>query len=70
MADRVVQAALKLVLEPIFEAGFQPCSYGFRPNRRAQDAIAEIQLFATQGIHVGAGGRHQGVLRRNRARPP
>lgn len=43
VTDRVVQAALKLVLEPIFEADFQPCSYGFRPNRRAQDAIAEIQ---------------------------
>ena len=47
VADRVVQAALKLVLEPIFEADFQPCSYGFRPNRRAHDAIAEIQLLAT-----------------------
>jgi RNA-directed DNA polymerase len=45
--DRVVQAALKLVLEPIFEADFQPCSYGFRPGRRAQDAIAEIHLLAT-----------------------
>jgi RNA-directed DNA polymerase len=44
--DRVVQASLKLVLEPIFEAGFQPCSYGFRPGRRAQDAIAEIYHFA------------------------
>ncbi|MDE1675087.1 group II intron reverse transcriptase/maturase [Nocardia gipuzkoensis] len=43
--DRVVQAALKLVLEPIFEADFRPCSYGFRPKRRAQDAIAEIHLF-------------------------
>ena len=49
--DRVVQAALKLVLEPIFEAGFQPCSYGFRPNRRAQDAIAEIHHFTTQRYH-------------------
>jgi hypothetical protein len=45
--DRVVQAALKLVLEPIFEAEFQPCSYGFRPRRRAQDAIAEIHLLAS-----------------------
>ena len=45
--DRVVQSALKLVLEPIFEADFQPCSYGFRPSRRAQDAIAEIHLFCT-----------------------
>jgi len=49
VADRVVQAALKLVLEPIFEADFQPCSYGFRPNRRAHDAIAEIHFYATRG---------------------
>jgi RNA-directed DNA polymerase len=41
--DRVVQAALKLVLEPIFEADFLPCSYGFRPNRRAHDAVAEVR---------------------------
>src|SRR3954452_20467675 len=46
-ADRVVQAALKLVLEPIFEADFRPCSYGFRPRRRAQDAIAEIHFLAS-----------------------
>jgi RNA-directed DNA polymerase len=46
-ADRVVQAALKLVLEPIFEADFKPCSYGFRPRRRAQDAIAEIHFLAS-----------------------
>src|SRR3954447_2502862 len=44
--DRVVQAALKLVLEPIFEADVQPCSYGFRPGRRAQDAIAEIHFLS------------------------
>ena len=49
IADRVVQAALKLVLEPIFEADFEPCSYGFRPKRRAQDAIAEIHHFGTRG---------------------
>jgi RNA-directed DNA polymerase len=49
VADRVVQASLKAVLEPIFEAGFQPCSYGFRPRRRAQDAIAEIQFYGTHG---------------------
>jgi RNA-directed DNA polymerase len=47
LRDRVVQAALKLVLEPIFEADFQPCSYGFRPGRRAQDAIAEIHHFTS-----------------------
>jgi RNA-directed DNA polymerase len=49
VADRVVQAALKLVLEPIFEADFVPVSYGFRPRRRAHDAIAEIHLFGTRG---------------------
>ncbi|MFD8563635.1 reverse transcriptase domain-containing protein [Streptosporangium canum] len=49
MTDRVVQAALKLVLEPIFEADFEPASYGFRPKRRAQDAIAEIHHFGTRG---------------------
>ena len=49
VADRVVQAALKLVLEPIFEADFVPVSYGFRPMRRAHDAIAEIHRFGTQG---------------------
>ena len=48
MRDRVVQAALKLVLEPIFEADFDPCSYGFRPKRRALDAIAEIQYLGTR----------------------
>ena len=49
VADRVVQAALKLVLEPIFEADFLPVSYGFRPMRRAHDAVAEIQRFGTKG---------------------
>ena len=46
--DRVVQASLKLVLEPIFEADFVPCSYGFRPKRRAQDAITEIHFLASR----------------------
>jgi len=46
--DRVVQAALKLVLEPIFEADFQPFSYGFRPGRRQHDAIAEIHHLAKE----------------------
>jgi RNA-directed DNA polymerase len=45
LRDRVVQMALKLVLEPIFEADFYPSSYGYRPARRAQDAIAEIVHF-------------------------
>jgi RNA-directed DNA polymerase len=48
VADRVVQTSLKLVLEPIFEADFLPCSYGFRPNRRTHDAIAEIHYLASE----------------------
>jgi RNA-directed DNA polymerase len=46
--DRVVQAALKLVLEPIFEADFLPCSYGFRPNRRTHDAVAEVRYLTSR----------------------
>jgi RNA-directed DNA polymerase len=49
VADRVVQAAVKSVLEPIFEADFSPVSYGFRPSRRAQDAIEEIRFYAHRG---------------------
>ena len=37
--DRIVQAALKLVAEPVFEADFLPCSFGFRPKRAAHDAL-------------------------------
>ena len=48
VTDRVVQASLKLVLEPIFEADFLPCSYGFRPNRRAHDAIAETRYLTSR----------------------
>jgi len=47
--DRVVQTALCLVLMPIFEADFHPRSYGFRPQRRAHQAIAEIQKAVQQG---------------------
>jgi RNA-directed DNA polymerase len=48
VTDRVVQASLKLVLEPIFEADFLPCSYGFRPNRRAHDAVAEARYLTSR----------------------
>lgn len=40
--DRVVQGALRLILEPIFEADFQPGSYGYRPKRSAHDAIRRV----------------------------
>jgi len=48
VTDRVVQASLKLVLEPIFEADFLSCSYGFRPNRRTHDAVAEVRYFTSR----------------------
>ena len=40
--DRVVQGALKLILEPIFEADFQSGSYGYRPKRTAQEAVLQV----------------------------
>lgn len=43
LKDRVVQMAVVLILEPIFEADFQDCSYGFRPGRNAHDALTEIR---------------------------
>jgi RNA-directed DNA polymerase len=51
--DRVVQAAVKLVVEPIFEADFKDCSYGFRPRKSATDALETIRL---------VGGRHRYVV--------
>jgi RNA-directed DNA polymerase len=48
IADRVVQASLKLVLEPIFEADLLPCSYGFRPSHRAHDAVAEVRFLTSK----------------------
>lgn len=41
--DRVVQMALKIVIEPIFESGFKECSYGYRPKKSAQQAIGKLQ---------------------------
>jgi RNA-directed DNA polymerase len=40
--DRVVQGALKLILEPIFEADFQPGSFGYRPKKSAHTAIQRV----------------------------
>jgi RNA-directed DNA polymerase len=47
--DRVVQMAVLLIVEPIFEADFLDCSYGFRPGRSAHDALEEIQINLRQG---------------------
>jgi RNA-directed DNA polymerase len=51
--DRVVQTAVYLVLMPIWEADFHPQSYGYRPKRRAHDAMAQLQLAA-----AGVCGNH------------
>ena len=77
MRDRVVQASLKLVLEPIFEADFLPCSYGFRPRRRAHDAVAEVRYLAARSYEWIVEGdikacfdeiSHNALLERVRAR--
>jgi RNA-directed DNA polymerase len=47
--DQVVQAAVKLILEPIFEADFEECSHGFRPGRSAHDALRIIQEHLKEG---------------------
>ena len=51
--DRIVQTALKLVIEPIFEHEFEESSYGFRPQRSAKDALREVDELIRQGYtHV------------------
>lgn len=47
--DRVVQMAVLLIIEPIFEADFLNCSYGFRPERNAHQALTEIQKYLKEG---------------------
>src|SRR5467141_4054151 len=47
--DRVAQTAAKLVLEPIFEADFEPNAYGYRPERSAQDAVREVHRLICEG---------------------
>jgi group II intron reverse transcriptase/maturase len=49
--DRVVQMAAKLVLEPIFEADFLPCSYGFRPKRSTLMALETLRKLGAKGGH-------------------
>lgn len=51
IADRVVQAAAKIVLEPIFEADFKDFSYGFRPRKNAHQALREIYKWLNFGCH-------------------
>jgi len=48
--DRVIQTAVLLIIEPIFEADFLDCSYGFRPKRSAHDALAEVRQHLKSGL--------------------
>ena len=48
--DRIVQTALKMVIEPIFEVQFRPASYGFRPGRRCKDALREVDRLLKEGF--------------------
>ena len=52
--DRVAQQAAKLVLEPIFEADFLPCSYGFRPKRSATQAMERLRTGFIEGCQFVA----------------
>jgi RNA-directed DNA polymerase len=52
VADRVVQTACLLILEPIFEADFEECSYGFRPERNARQALEEIRWLIRLGYQA------------------
>ncbi len=49
VVDRVCQQAVKIILEPVFEADFLPCSYGFRPKRSATDAMEKLRVGFIQG---------------------
>jgi RNA-directed DNA polymerase len=71
--DRVVQMATLLILEPIFEADFEDCSYGFRPNRSAHQALKEIRYqlkLGYQAVYRAKAKRRglKGVLRFDTAR--
>jgi group II intron reverse transcriptase/maturase len=60
--DRVVQMAAKLVLEPVFEADFKDCSYGYRPKRSATQALEKIRLTGGRGHHFVVDGDIKGFF--------
>jgi RNA-directed DNA polymerase len=60
--DRVVQMAAKLVMEPIFEADFQPCSYGFRPKKSATQALEAIREAGNRGYNFVVDADIQGYF--------
>jgi group II intron reverse transcriptase/maturase len=60
--DRVIQMAAKLVIEPIFEADFQPCSYGFRPKKSATQALEAIREAGNRGCNFVVDADIQGYF--------
>jgi group II intron reverse transcriptase/maturase len=60
--DRVVQAATKIVIEPIFEADFKDCSFGFRPKKSATDALERIRLTGGRGHYFVVDGDIKGYF--------
>ena len=60
--DRMVQMAAKIVIEPIFEADFQACSYGFRPKKSATDALEAIRVTGNQGYNFVVDADIQGYF--------
>jgi RNA-directed DNA polymerase len=60
--DRVAQMAAKIVIEPIFEADFQPSSYGFRPEKSATDALEAIRVAGNQGYNFVVDADIQGYF--------
>lgn len=60
--DRVIQMAAKLVIEPIFEADFQECSYGFRPKRSATQALEAIREAGNRGYNFVVDADIQGYF--------
>src|SRR5690242_2302682 len=60
--DRVVQMAAKLVIEPIFEADFQPCSFGFRPKKSAIQALESIREAGNRGMNFVVDADIQGYF--------
>ncbi len=60
--DRVVQMATKIIVEPIFEADFEPSSYGFRPKKSATEALEAIRKAGNQGYDFVVDADIQGFL--------
>src|SRR4249919_3939036 len=72
--DRIVQTALKLVIEPIFEVKFSPTSYGFRPGRGCKDALREVDQLIEQGLstpeQIYVGGPEQKCINEHELKGP